>query len=363
MRRLTAAQVNVQKIAELGLDPSALDLTSVEAIAGALRRAAGFLCPCPPLSLVRSVVRPLRGLTDDLQLVKTIAEDILDALVAHGDLFEFQQLDDDADRASGLVLYAAPPSFVARASGAVILLGIAPDHLSALPDGLQTRVQYEGYVRRISAQPEEDLRAELSDLGLIEVSATAWLKTPTDEAPAQLVAHINSLLDATPPSHDVPGLTILDTERPVRYYRGRWTEPKARSGRFMARRRQAYGADLWCYVELLDGNPVRLIDFPISAARWRGCDEAWRLQLAIDAVRGAPQQYRIAAGPPRSTVLQLFSPVPMWARRRWNAIAEPVPSSGCLFAYRLQDSELEEELKFARNSLWMGEAPAGEKRR
>jgi hypothetical protein len=362
MRRLTPAQVNAQKIAELGLDPSALDLTSVEAVAAALRRAAGFLCPCTALSLVRSVVRPMRGLADS-QLVRTLAEDTLDAMVAHGDLFEFEQLTDDPDSGSGVVLYAAPPSFVARASGAVVLLGIAPDHLSALPDALQTRIESEGYVRRIIPESGEDLRTELLDLGLIELSDTAWLKAPPDEAPDQLITRMNSLLGTAAPSRDVPGLNILDTERSVSYYRGRWTEPKAHSGRFIARRRQAYGADLWCYVQLLNGNPARLIDFPISPGRWRGCDEAWHLQMAIDAVCGAPQQFRIAAGPPASTVLQLFSPLPMWTRRRWDAIGEPVPSSRCLFAYRFRNSELKEELQFARNSLWMAEAPSTEKRR
>ncbi len=362
MRRLTAAQVNAQKIAELGLDSSALDLSSVEAVAAALRRAAGFLCPCTALSLIRSIVRPMRGLADS-QLLRSLAEDTLEAMVAHGDLFEFEQLSDDPATRSGVVLYAAPPSFVARASGAVLLLGIAPDHLSALPEALQTRIEVEGYVRRIVSESGEDLRAELLDLGLIELSDVTWLKAPADELPDQLIARMNAMLAAVAPSRDVLGLKILDPERSVSYYPDRWIEPKTHSGRFIARRRQAYGADLWCYIELLNGNSARLIDFPVSPGRWRGCDEAWRVQMAIDALRGAPQQFRLAAGPPGNTVLQLFSPVPMWVRRRWDAIGEPIPASGCLLAYRLRTSELEEELKFARNSLWMGETPSAEKRR
>ena len=62
MKQLGPAEVHAQKVAELGLDPGSLDLASVEAIAGALRRAAGFLCPCTAPTLVRSVVHPLRGL-------------------------------------------------------------------------------------------------------------------------------------------------------------------------------------------------------------------------------------------------------------------------------------------------------------
>ena len=45
MRRLTAEEVHRLKVAELGLDSTVEDLSSVEAIAGALRRMASLLCP------------------------------------------------------------------------------------------------------------------------------------------------------------------------------------------------------------------------------------------------------------------------------------------------------------------------------
>ena len=54
-------------------------------------------------------------------------------------------------------------------------------------------------------------------------------------------------------------------------------------------------------------------------------------------------------------VLELFSPVPAWARRRWDAIGEPVPKSGSLFAYRVAKAEIEEERRFARDALWLEE--------
>lgn len=362
MKRLTADEVHARKVAELGLDPTALDLTSVEALAAAIRRAAGFLCPCTAATLLRNVLRPLRGLVDNIDDVKSAAEQVLEAIVAHGDILEYLQTDDDPARGAGVVLYAAPPSFVARASGTIILLGIASDQLSALPDELQSRIESESYVRRLTPMSGEDLRNDLLELGLIELSSEAWLKAPLAESPAEHVARLNQALDLAQPSRDVPGLTLLDADRPVRYYRGRWAEPKAHSGRFVARRKQAYGADLWCYVELRDGRPERLVDFPIATGRWRGCDEAWRLQMAIDAKQGHQQQVRIQQGPGKSSIIQLFSPVPMWARRRWGAIGEPVPSSGCLFAYRIGESELAEELQFARDMLWLIELPVAQGR-
>jgi len=355
MRKLSVAEVHKQKVFELGLDPTALDLTSIEAIAAALRRTASFLCPCAAPTLVRSVVGPLRGLVGDLEAVKVLVEDTLDAMTAHGDILECKDVEASAGRETSALLYAAPAAFVARQSGAVILLGIASDQLSALPDDLEARIEYVNHLRRLSPFPGENLTDSLIQLGLIELSYDDWLRMPPIETAEQHLLRLDRLLDTTQPSREIPGLLLLDPERSVRYYRGRWVEPRSQSGRFVARRSQAYGAQLWSYVQLLNGNPERLIDLPISGGRWRGCDEAWRLQMAIDAKRGKPQRLRIGSGPGGTSIIEFFSPVPMWARRKWDAVGEPVSGSGCLFAYRLADTEREEELRFAREALWLDE--------
>ena len=355
MRQLSAAEVHAQKVAELGLDPTAQYLTSVEAIAGALRRAASFLCPCSAPTLARGVVRPLRGLVHDLASIKVLVEDTLEAMIAHGDILEHRDIEGEPGYGAATLLYAAPASFVARDSGAVILLGVASDQLSAVSDDLEARIEYVNHLRRLTAGPGEDLRSELLQLGLMEISYSGWLRSPRPETRAQHLARLDRLLDAAQPSRDVPGLLLLDPTRGVRYYRRRWAEPRDQSGCFVARRRQAYGADLWCYLEMRDGNPERLIDFPAGESRWRGCDEAWHLQMAIDALRGEPQLFRIRPGPEGTRVLEFFSPVPMWARRRWDAVGEPVSASGCLFAYQLAEAELAEEMRFAHEALWLDE--------
>ena len=257
MKQLSAAEVHAQKIAELGLDPGALDLTSVEAVAGALRRAAGFLCPCTASTLVRGVLRPLRGLVDDLAMIKDLAGETLEAMIAHGDILEHRDIEEEPGSGGASLLYAAPAGFVARESGALILLGVASDQPSAVPEGLEARIEYVNHVRRLTPSPGEDLRSELHQLGFIEISYSGWLRAPRRETCAQHLARHDRLLDAAPPSHDVPGLSLLDSARSVRYYRGRWADPHAQSGRFVARRSQAYGADLWCYLEMRNGNPER----------------------------------------------------------------------------------------------------------
>lgn len=363
MRRISHSELHALKVSELSLDPDATDLTTVEALAGALRRAASFLCPRTAPSLIRAVVHPLRGLVDDLAATAVLVEEILDAAIAHGDILEQRNVDENTTAGGTTLLYAAPPSYLMRKSDTILLLGIASDHLSALPEDLENRIQYVHHVRLLRPADGEDLRNELRRLGLIELSYDRWLNAPPMETAEQHLTRLNAVLDAAEPSRDIPGLSLMDPDRPVRYYRGRWVDPKAQSGRFVARRAQAYGAHLWCYVQMQAGNPERMVDFPVAnSSRWRGCDEAWRLQMALDARRGQPQQFRVRASQGRTSVIEFFSPVPMWARRRWDAVGEPVSSSGCLFAYRIAGAEMEEELHFIRTTLWLGELAEGTNR-
>lgn len=357
MRRLTAEDVHAEKVRELGLDPNLLDLTTPEGLAGALRRAASYLCPCSAATLVRAVVQPLRWLVSDLDNLKVLVEETLEAMISHGDVLEQPEVQDGSS--ARVLLYAAPASFIVRQSGLVILLGMAADQLSPLPSDLGQRIQYLGHVRRLSPiSGTEDLRSELRQLGLLELSSAAWLKGPKPSTASQAVTASDRTLDVVPPSRDIAGLLLLDPTKPVRYYRGRWAEPKAQTGRFVARRQQAYGADLWCYVQVTNGQPERMIDLPRRGSRWRGCDEAWHLQMAIDAQRGCPQHFRVTPSGD-AKLLQFFSPAPAWARRRWDALGEPVPSAGCLFAYRIPKAEIEEERRFAREALWLEEIGTG----
>ena len=351
MRRLTAAEVHANKVAELGLDKTAFDLFSVESIAASLRRSASYLSPCAATTLVRAVADPLRGLVEETADVRGIVRETLEAMIAQGDLIEHRDIEDPAPPDAPVLLYAAPPSFVARESGAAILLGVGNPAL----DSVAARIEYIGHLRRLSPDPGEDLRSELRQLGFIELSYQQWLRAPQRETPAQHLAHLDLLLDRAQPSGDVPGLTLLDSDRQVRYYPGRWASTGPYSGRFVARRSQAYGGDLWCYIEMSGGRPQRLVDLPLPDSRWRGCDEAWRLQMAIDANRGSAQLFSIGPGPRNSYVMQFFSPIPMWARRRLDSVGHPVSIPGCLFAYRLAEAELAEEVRFASDVLWLAE--------
>ena len=353
MKILTSAEVRARTVAQLGLDPTTFVLTSVEAISASLRRSASILCPCTSTTLVRDVVEPMFGLIDDLASFRGMVQEILESMTALGDFIEHNDITEDKVNGSATLLYAAPPSFVARESGAFILLGIMSGQSSVLPDDLAVRIENKGYLRRLRATKGEDLATELLQLGFSSISSNRWLQVPRRESAAQHLARIDRLLDSSPRSGDIPGLSILDPESPVRYYRGRWASAGKQTGRFIARRSQAYGANLWCYVELCDGRPLRLVDFPLPDSRWRGADEAWHAQMAIDAQRRDPQLIVVDPGPGGTNDIQFFSPVPRWAQRRWEAVGERVSSLGCLFAYRVTESDLKEELRFIHDMLWL----------
>lgn len=238
-----------------------------------------------------------------------------------------------------------------RDAGALFLIGIAPDHASALPERLAARIDYLNHIRRLFPEIGENLRADLKQLGLAELSMDAWRKeAPLHESSSEHLQRLNSKLK--PNSGSIEGLKILNSAKPVKYYRRRWEEAKAQTGRFVMRRPQVYGNDVWCYVELSQRQAVRLLDFPTSNSRLRGCDEAWRLQLAIDAERGEPQRFSVRHET-HGSIVEFYSPLPLWATRRWDITGEPVTSASGLFAYKFRAEEISEEVKFMQRELWL----------
>lgn len=338
----------------LGLDSSAVDLVSPEAIACLLRRAASFDAPCTARTLRERVHRGLEGLAEDREALRERLDAVIESLAVYGDLLELPTSQED-DTVS--LLHLAPPTFVWQETGVAFLLGGLPDGVDGLPADLRERVYYVSHTRRLYAQPGEDLRERLRRFGLINLPNDLWLAAPRRDTSVDTIARANRGLEQAPTRGEVAGLMVLDPDRPVRYYKGRWTESAGRTGRFIGRREQRYGADLWCYVELANGNALKLLDLPrqdLARTGWRACDDAWHLQLAIDALTGHPQEFRIRhSAPSGSVVLDFFSPVPLWARRRWDVLGELVEPASSLFSYRFPVAEFEAERSFLKECLWL----------
>jgi hypothetical protein len=278
----------------------------------------------------------------------------VESLASYGDLLELPSQDGDRGR----VLYLAPPTFVRASSSVVFLLGGRPDAVDILPGDLRRRVEYVNHTRRLVENDGASLADRLLSYGLLELSNNLWLSPPQREAPLAAVERADRALKSKPTRGEVAGLSLLDPAESPTYYRGRWRSPRRESGRFVARREQLYGADLWTYVGLVDGEVSHLVDLPLDSRTpdARGCDEAWQLQMAIDVVNGHPQRFRLRPSPPDGwIVVDFFSPLPRWARRKFDVLGEEVAPFRSLLSYRFTTTIGEAINSCLRDELWLAQ--------
>lgn len=333
--------------------PDSLD-TSVEdpLLAALLRRSAGIFCPCSRTALRVALLESLKYLDENEDTLSDRTDLIIDGLIVGGDLLELSEVATDDPAVKGTWVFAAPPSYVTRPGGSIFLAGIVPDQDTFLPHSLASRITYEGFTRVIVPEPEEDLTGKLHEYGLQELSENVWLKTPNPEAAEDMLNAMERRLESMPRSGAVEDLQILDPAQRVTYYRGRWIAPKTQTGTFVARRPQDYGAPIWCFARLANGIPDRILDLPLRKTRWRGCDVAWHLQMAIDHCGNNPQLYRhrrIDCG----VRLDFFSPLPQWSQRRLMIFGYPIPRENSLMSYILPAAEAGPEECFLRERLWL----------
>ena len=350
--RLTATDVLTscrRTLGVLGNSDVAIDDAVLAALA---RRSAGIHCPCSRATLRASLLQCIHGLPSSFESSSEAVDDAIEALIVGGDLLELDDVAIDDSDVKQTWVFAAPPSFVIRPSGAAFLFGVVPDQDTFLPSTLNERVLQRGYTRVLEPKPEEDLARQLRELGLQQLSDRAWLKTPRTENPTDMLRRYERLLAEGAPITEIRDVQILDSARPVTYYRGRWASPTDHDGIFVARRPQEFGSPTWCLVELRDGKPVRLLDLPVTRTRWRACDAAWHLQAAIDHCRGTPQRYRRRIDG-NGIRFDFFSPLPQWSQRRLMNLGKSVPPDACLCSYVVPANEADAEEAFLQQNLWL----------
>lgn len=95
---------------------------------------------------------------------------------------------------------------------------------------------------------------------------------------------------------------------------------------------------------------MKLMDLPMRGSRYRGCDDGWRLQMAIDAASGRPQRYSMR-GFDAETALTFDFPIPMWATRRLETVGKRVTRSKALMEYLVPHRFLSEETRYLEDAL------------
>lgn len=347
---ISRQEVITQCRSALGIKPHTATVDDAF-LAALLRRTAGMLCPCSRTALRAALVESLSSL-HDLNDLRSRIEELTDELIVAGDLLELTDVTTADTDAKGTWVFAAPPAFVERKSGSVFLTGIVPDHDFILPEALGNRVVHSRNTRYIEPQSGEDIAGLLASEGLTRLPESAWLKAPKTLAASAHLEKAMQRLASEPTCAPITGLEIIDPETRATYYRGRWTTSKSQSGTYVSRRPQEFGAPIWCFAELQAGLLVRIIDLPLGNYRWRACDAAWHLQMAIDQKNGRPQRYRIT-NIGKICRLDFFSPLPLWAERRLLVLGEKRPGEKSLFAYEIPTAEIREEEDFLQTNLWL----------
>jgi hypothetical protein len=320
-------------------------------LAALIRRAAGFLCPCSRATVATSVVESLEFLCDEPATLRDRVDAAIESLIAFGDLLELNQVTIDDPDAKGTWIFAAPPGFVRLRSGTVLLLGISRDESMPLPSELSEQIIYNRFARLLPVG-DKDQAAALVALGLTAHTEEVWARQPPSTTAQALIEKLGSKLTSIAASGELPELTFIRPDSDVRYYRGRWGAPRNETGVFIGRRPQEFGREaLWGVVQLANGIPTKFLDLP-TRTRWRGCDEAWYIQMALDAVQRTPQEYRVRVGID-GAYLDFFSPVPSWGERRLAIVGEPAPREKCLFSYRVPQSELKAQEDYLQKHLWL----------
>lgn len=350
IERIGRDQVAACATTILGLDHNVIDLFSVEGLCASLRRAASFLCPSSPRQIVDAVLDSLAPLGADLE--REEVNIALDNLVSTGDLLELRPSD-----SRSRLLFLGPPSYVEIRPGSFLLLGIRPNARPILDDqSAEVAISYEAHTRTVELDP--DRAAEVfTATGLHRLTREQWTKAPRVEAATAVTEQLRSRLLAHRIPGQISGLTLIDPATPARYYKGRWREPlDSDQGMFVGRRPQAYGAPLWCVLDLSDGVPQAVLDLPVSSTVVPGWDDAWRVQAALDAQRGSPQVFRVHPTGQRDDelIFDFFGPLPSWAKRYLDLTGLPISKSkGALFSYRVPDAVAGDVTLFLSKSLWM----------
>lgn len=349
----TLGEVTALAVRALHLDEELFVLEYPEAICASLRRAASFLCPTTPRALVDSVLEVLSPVLDEPPTRDDLMS-LVDQLVSIGDLLELSET--TSDRTTRL-LFLGPPSFVEKSVGRYLVTGIRPLGAALLPADIA--IEHEAHARTVLLE-NDGADARLREAGMHKISVGQWIGQPAAVSAHEYVGQFSSRLDVARSAGFVDGLTIIDSSARATYYRGRWRPPsEGDSGDFVGRRPQAYGADRWCVVRLVDGTPRKMLDLPLDNAILPARDDAWRLQAAIDAGRHASQGYRVlaipGATPANEYIVDFFSPLPSWVERYLElaGTSSVNKSRGALFSYRIPASGLAGLQSLLTGTLWM----------
>ncbi len=323
-------------------------------ITQSVRRTCSVLGPISRRRLAGSIQLAIAPLYQGDDLRERITEAI-------EDLEQLNELVGDggsSDGGSTVSLYRlVGPRIILHESGIGVVQGEGPDGQSILPDDLRRGMAWNGRVRLLDLTP--DAVNSLKALGFFIQDFDVWVRQPDHPKAAEVIKEFSP---KSSEPRDVQGVSIIDPEARVNYYRGRWRDLCTSDyGLMVGRRSWDYRDGRWCSILAKEGKVAGLKDLHPTKLM-TAADHAWLLQCAIDHENGTPQQYSLStlrdAG--SGGDISIFSPVPSWITRRWSLFGEKVVRArGALATWRFLDTKtLQVEAANLEASLWLQLIPA-----
>jgi hypothetical protein len=330
---------------------------SAELLANVMRSQLARMYPCPPHALLTATRRALDGLGWDADAVSRATGDVLEDLQTCGDVVELPRITVAHDEDRSQWLFPAPPGFVLRGTRAY-LFGIAPDNAPFLPGEHRHRLQVNGTARFLDLDAPGALTpSSLQALGLRQLDEQEWLGADRTETASQHLDLLRERLVRHGANGHLPDMRTLAHQTSARKsYQRRWSTDNKASGLHVARVEQPHGAPLWYLADLSEGRCKRSLPLPFHLDSDRGCDQAWRAQLAIDACQGSHAGYSVERRGVE-VILRLDFPLPLFARRRLLFLGGSMAREDNPNVFVVRANEEASERRYLEERLWMRELP------
>ncbi len=287
-----------------------------------VRRLAAVHAPCSRRELVAHAKMALVGILDT-DVVLALHEVVHD-LVASCDLVERIGLKTgEAD--APVLLFLTPPRF-SRTPRRIYLRGVVADDAPCLPELVTVEMVCAGSLRFVDTTEIEECAELLKKLGLSEEPVEAMALPADPRSVQELVDHCRTCLATGLTWNDAAGVRWLSPDTTLSYGR-RWSSQPAETGLQIGRIPQFFGADAWVVVDH-DVKPKRYVQLPVKGlSDERGCDAAWRVQLALDAASHQSARYDVREEDGVAQITVGF-PVPNRERRKLLHLGATRPGLG-----------------------------------
>lgn len=284
-------------------------------VACLLRRLCGFMCPCPQRAILTAAKRSLAPLGKAAEpLIEQLAP-VLDTLLVIGDVIEVSRVGGALFDENRDWLFCGPPAFL-ELDGRCYVFGIAPDDAPVLAGSLRHRLRHDAIMRFLDDDQDRRIGETLASLGMRRHTAETWLPRASGQSPQRLLEHLRNRLAVDGLEGEIPASEWLaHAGEQYMPYEPRWQPAIHQSGLHIGRATPEFGSRVWFVASLVGGQVERALVLPLADGSDRACDQAWRIQLAVDACNGTPARYR--AWPVEDGMkVSVSFPLPFAARRR-----------------------------------------------